>query len=109
MTWLVCDEWDGGTWPNNGRHASPGQWFKIYVVGRIRPHDLCEGVKIWEGPPNQQATHMVLNTIPFKNYLNLNNFDMGRGSGRGLAPALVHMYMCYRTTDAHASDHYHMV
>jgi hypothetical protein len=66
--------------PINGRHVSPGQWFKIYVVGRIRPRDLRAGVKLWEGPPNQRATHMVLNTIPFKNYLNLNSFDMGHGS-----------------------------
>jgi hypothetical protein len=40
--------------PINGCHVSPGQWFKIYVVGRIRPRDLWEGVKLWEGPPNQQ-------------------------------------------------------
>ena len=95
--------------PINGHHVSPGQWFKIYVVGRIRPRDLRVGVKLWEGPPNWRATHMVLNTIPFKNYLNLNSFDMGRSSGRGLALAPGHMYICYRTTDARSSDRYHMV
>jgi hypothetical protein len=36
----------------NGRHVSPWHWFKIYVVGQIRPHDLQAGEKLWEGPPN---------------------------------------------------------
>jgi hypothetical protein len=63
--------------PINGRHVSPKNWFKIYVVGRIRPRDLREGVNPWEGPPNWRATHMVLNTIPLKIYLNLNGFEMG--------------------------------
>jgi hypothetical protein len=26
--------------PINGRHVSPGKWFKTYVVGRTQPHDL---------------------------------------------------------------------
>jgi hypothetical protein len=63
--------------PINGRHVSPKHWFKIYVVGRIQPRDLWAGVKPWEGSPNQRATHMVLNTIPLKIYLNLNGFEMG--------------------------------
>jgi hypothetical protein len=42
--------------PINGRHVSPWRWFKIYVVGRIRPRDLRAGEKLWEGPPNRRAT-----------------------------------------------------
>jgi hypothetical protein len=102
-------EWNGDTWPNQWPPRVTLAWFKIYVVGWIRPRDLRAGVKLWEGPPNQRATHMVLNTIPFKNYLNLNSFEMGRGLGRGLAQAPGHMYMCYGTTGARASDRYHMV
>jgi hypothetical protein len=38
--------------PINGRHVSPKQWSKTYVVGRTRPRDLQVGEEPWEGLPN---------------------------------------------------------
>jgi hypothetical protein len=37
--------------PINGRHVSPGRWFKIFAIGRTRPRDLQAGEETWEGPP----------------------------------------------------------
>jgi hypothetical protein len=82
---------------------------KFMLLAGFNPTTSRAGAKLWEGPPNRRATHIVLNTIPFKNYLNLNSFEMGRGLGRGLALAPGHMYMCYGTIGACVFDRYHMV
>jgi hypothetical protein len=60
--------------PINGRHVSPGQWFKILVVDRTRPHDLWARGRALGRVAQPAHPHMILNIYMVCNLFKLHVF-----------------------------------
>jgi hypothetical protein len=56
--------------PINGRHVSPGQWFKTYVVNRTQPRNLWARGRALERDAQPACPPMVLNI-----YMSFNLFE----------------------------------